>query len=81
MAKIIYNMPAYRRIRHLHAEYVKKKADELAEACGPGYKVTLQNRSNTQRPRAFVGPETPEARADDAKNSTLMKAVNQMRGK
>lgn len=81
MAKIIYNMRGYRRIRHLHAEYVKKKAEELADACGPGYKVTMQKRSNTQRPRAFVEPETAEARADDAKNSTLMKAVNQMRGK
>ena len=77
--KIIYSMAAYKQIRHMHAEVVKDYADKLAELCGEGFEVTLQDRPNTQRPRAFVAAETPEARAKEAKHALLMKGLASLR--
>lgn len=50
----------------------KQHADRIRSRCGAGYEVTTYVGST--RANASVAAMTPEAKADNAKNNTLLKA-------
>lgn len=51
------------------------RAEAIASACGPGYAATP---AQTPRRRAHrvVSPQTPEAKADNATNNTLIRNLD-----
>lgn len=52
---------------------VEKKTSEIAGRCGPGYKGDV---IQTDRPHGAVRAQTPQARRENAKNNTLLKAMH-----
>lgn len=80
MARIRYNLKAFRQIRHAYADHVAARAEEIRRSLPPGYTLVVQRDPSTQRPRAYIVADTIEAMKDEAENSTLLKAVSAARG-
>jgi hypothetical protein len=57
---------------------LKKRVDRAAAAAGPGYEGTV-TVGNT-RALGRVSAETPQAARDNARNHTLMRVRDQLRG-
>lgn len=55
------------------AEACKAQADAVADRAGDGYAV--EQRDYPERTRYVVSAETDEARRDNLKNNTLLKAL------
>jgi hypothetical protein len=73
-----------RAIRHLPGivHYVATKAKELAKATGsPNFEVILQNKPETQRPRAYVAPANGKGIREEKTQAVLLKAALGMAGK
>lgn len=78
--RIVYNMKAFKQIRHAAGAYVEGKGQLLRSMLPDGYSLIVQRKPSTQRPRAIVSALTPEARKDDAENARLLKAASALRG-
>lgn len=73
-----------RAIRHLPGivYYVESKARELVKAtASPNFEVILQNRPQTQRPRAYVAPANGKGIHEEKTQAVLLKAALGMAGK
>lgn len=57
---------------------LKRRVDAAAKAAGPGYEGTVTVGST--RALGKVSAETPQAARDNAKNHTLMRVRDQLRG-
>lgn len=78
--RIVWNLKAFKQIRHLLGSHVERRAHAFARALPPGYEVVVQRDPSTQRPRAYIVARTMAARRDDAENNTMLRLLSTMRG-
>lgn len=79
-AKIRWNLPAFRKLRTDPAVQadILRRAEKIAEAAGDGFKAVQSPARN--RARAAVVAVTPEAVARNARDQSLLKALDAGRG-
>lgn len=72
--RIKYNRAAFNQLRTSAAAQadVAARAERIAAACGEGYEAAITENPR-RRARAAVIAITPEAKADNARNQTLIR--------
>jgi hypothetical protein len=72
MAKRVQFKLDWKAITEMSRPMITEKVTQIASRCGPGY---VGDVITTDRPHGAVRPTTFEAKRDNAKNNTLLKAV------
>lgn len=79
--KVYLSHATHKAIRHMPV--IVQRCTQIAlhgqELAGEGWEVIVQNDPQTQRPRAYLVCRDPDALRRDAKESTLMKVITQLR--
>ena len=76
MAKVKLNLQGFRQLRTSDAaqELVDRAAKKIADTCGEGFEA--ESSPGRNRARATVRPVTPEARARNARDLTVLKNMD-----
>jgi len=80
--RVKFNLKGFRALRTSPAvtDDLRKRAERVANAAGPGWKAEPAQTKNPKRARYVVVATTPEARRESITEQTPLRALNAGRG-